>query len=99
MIMPNLLKKGIEIKPEVQTKLSKKEKKALEEQEAARVAKEKLDAERQELLQLSEKELLVEIIFALRGYEERIKELEKTVGSAEKSAKVAAMNAAIANLK
>ena len=97
--MPNLFKKDIENKPEVVKKLSKKEKKALEEQEVARIAQEKLDAERRELLQLSEKELLVEMIFTLRGYDERIKSLEKKVGNAETSANVAALNSAVANLR
>ncbi len=96
--MPKLFKKDVEPKEKNEKKLSKKEKKAIEEQNAERIAKEKLDAERCALLQLSEKELLVEMILALRSYDERIIALEKKVGSAAQDANIAALNSAAANL-
>ena len=83
-------------------KLSKKEELALkkqqEEEEAARIAAERIQAEREELMKLTEKELLVELILSVRGYNDRITNLEKQLTATRDSANLAAANASLANL-
>lgn len=74
-------------------KLSKKEKKALEKEALEREERERLIAEKNRLLQLTEKELLVEIILSLENYNKRIAKLEKAVNNAEDMAGLAAINA------
>ena len=101
--MPKLFKKSeksdssTEKKPE--KKLSKKEMKALQEEAEARIAEEKLNAEREALMQLSEKELLVEILLALRGYDNRISKLEKQVRANTNASNLTALNSVNAALR
>ena len=84
-------------KPE--KKMSKKELKALQEEAEARIAEEKINAEREALMQLSEKELLVEILLALRGYDDRFSKLEKQVRANTNAANLAALNSVNAALR
>ena len=76
-------------------KLSKKEtakqKKQREKEEAERKETERIQTEREELMKLSEKELLVELVLTIRGYNNRLSKLEKKVSSAETSADIAAL--------
>lgn len=47
------------------------------EEEQLRIEKELLDAEKNRLLQLSDKELLVEAVLALKGFNSRISDIQK----------------------
>ena len=91
-----------DVEPSKEKKLSKKEvhalKKQQEKEKAAREEEERLQAEREALMALTEKELLVELIMTVRGYNERIKKLEKQVSSADSSANLAALNSSVANM-
>ena len=48
-------------------------------EEAARIERERIQAEKEALMQLSDKELLVEMIMAIRGYNTRIDELGEQI--------------------
>ena len=97
--MPKLFKKSENPDTAPEKKLSKKEMKALQKEAEARIAEEKLNAERESLMQLSEKELLVEILLALRGYDDRISKLEKQVKLNTNAANLAALSSANASLR
>ena len=97
--MPKLFKKSEKPDTAPEKKLSKKEMKALQKEAEARIAEEKLNAERESLMQLSEKELLVEILLALRGYDDRISKLEKQVKLNTNAANLAALSSANASLR
>ena len=62
------------------SRLSKKEQKIIQEQEAARIAEEKRIARREELMQMSEKELLVEMVLSLEEHNSRLKNIEMVTG-------------------
>lgn len=68
------------------------------EEEAARAAEVQLQAERERLLSMTEKELLVELILTMRGYDERIQRIEKSAKSAELDSSISALNSSTANL-
>jgi len=85
----NVIKTDVERKKEEKEQLKKQQKELAEKQEqermemeiqrvSERLAKEEaeIQAEKENLMSLSEKELLVEIVMALRGLYSRIEELE-----------------------
>ena len=91
VIMKKPSKKEIAPKPK---KLSKKELKRLQEEEAAKAKEEAIQAKRTAYLQFNEKELLVEILLALEGYNERISNIEKLAKSSSDDARIAALSSA-----
>lgn len=80
-------------------------------EEAARIERERVQAEKAALMALSEKELMVEAIMALRGYNTRLKNLEEKqdnlryiVGSLESSvdsidSKISSIGSSVDELK
>ena len=62
------------------SRLSKKEQKIVQGQETARIAEEKRIARREELMQMPEKELLVEMVLSLEEYNIRLSNIEKAIG-------------------
>lgn len=83
-------------------KLSAKEQRAqakkLKEEEAERAAEALLREERERLLSMTEKELLVELILTMRGYDDRLRKIEKSVKSAELDSSIAALGTCTANM-
>lgn len=71
-------RKFVEIKKENQRKREKHKQIAREQaEEAARLERERIQAEKDALMAMSEKELMVEAIMALRGYNTRLDIIEE----------------------